>query len=244
MSQISDRTHPAFTTAPGWAFGGVGHVSHKHRYLFVATPKVACSSIIMTLHRLEHDDPAFAHAQDHDVHTPHLSPLESMAANVSVIHDANYFKWCFVRNPFDRLLSCWKEKLHDWGGMRPMFEQLLGRVGSVSFDEFIRTVCSQEFSDMDSHYAPQAYVTFQGMIPFDFVGRFERLESDLAAAFGKFEADYMTYRAVVDSHRTGPKPYSLITPELEAMIVDKFAVDFASFDYSPRVHDLISRDSP
>lgn len=35
------------------------HVSLKHKYIFVETPKVACSTVKMTLQRLELDDPNF-----------------------------------------------------------------------------------------------------------------------------------------------------------------------------------------
>ena len=44
------------------------HISLKHKYIFVETPKVACSTIKMTLHRMELEDPEFVREDFEAIH--------------------------------------------------------------------------------------------------------------------------------------------------------------------------------
>jgi hypothetical protein len=97
-----------------------------------------------------------------------------------------YFKFAFVRNPWDRLVSWWSMI----NGARPLFEagQPLNRFQSFvlerarTFEEFLDR-CDEEVVDPDGRkwiYRNQIeYLTDEaGQLMVDFVGRFETLTQD------------------------------------------------------------------
>lgn len=233
LDLIRARAHPAQALVERWAFEGLGHYSRRFNYLYWVTPKAACSSILMTLHRLERDDPTFLYDTPFGMHELELSPLDRARDHIERFDDLGTFKFCFVRNPYDRLLSAWLDKVVRTGGLRPRFEAKLGREGPVSFADFVAVIRDEPLAEMDTHYAPQAYVTFQDMIAYDFIGRFETLTEDLRTVFGRLNADVDRFLAEARPHQTGAKPWDQLTPALKQDIQTLFAVDFARFGYDP-----------
>lgn len=91
-----------------------------------------------------------------------------------------YFKFTFVRNPWDRLVSAYtflsqggaNERDRRWAA------SVLGRFGS--FDEFVLRWLDERSVYAQIHFVPQweFVVNGQGQVCMDFVGRFERLAED------------------------------------------------------------------
>lgn len=233
LDLIRARAHPAQALVERWAFEGLGHYSRRFNYLYWVTPKAACSSILMTLHRLERDDPTFMYDTPFGMHELELSPLDRARDHIERFDDPGTFKFCFVRNPYDRLLSAWLDKVVRTGGLRPRFEAKLGREGPVSFADFVAVIRDEPLAEMDTHYAPQAYVTFQDMIAYDFIGRFESLHHDLHRVLERLGADSERYISVARPHQTGDKPKSDLTAPVVKKIQTAFAIDFARFGYDP-----------
>lgn len=89
-----------------------------------------------------------------------------------------YFKFCFVRNPWDRLVSAFVYLRG--GGMEanitPWAEL---HIASHTFESFVREELNQAQVLEERHLRPQhSYVCERGDVAVDFVGRFENLESD------------------------------------------------------------------
>lgn len=59
-------------------FDSAIHISLKYRYMYVETPKVACSSIKTLLQRMELESPTFHRADFEDIHNRNFSPLLSL----------------------------------------------------------------------------------------------------------------------------------------------------------------------
>jgi hypothetical protein len=215
---------------PG-ALRQLSYVSRKHKYVFLAVPKVACSTIILSLQRLEQNAADYAPNRDADIHVRSQCPLSTVNEDLSPLRDPAFFKWAFVREPFDRLMSCWLEKVHN-GPLRPRFEEKLGRQGPVSLEAFIDVACDEPFAEMESHYAPQYNITLQDHVQLDFIGRFENFAMDIEAAFRTIGQPWKTFESRVDAHKTGEKPWHMMTPTLERKIVDKWYRDFERFGYA------------
>ncbi|MBA2443050.1 MAG: sulfotransferase family 2 domain-containing protein [Rubrobacter sp.] len=154
-------------------------VSEEHRFVYVVTPKVACTSIKTALLPLFGRDPAEAGDRGH-AHKilaregaivsgdRFLSGLESRYRG--------YFKFSFVRNPYDRLVSCYYSKInpkvvgidqepHDGAELRP----------GMSFREFAEAVCSIPDEKANVHFRSQHLAISRGAgdgLPVDFLGRF------------------------------------------------------------------------
>ncbi len=104
------------------------------------------------------------------------SPEHAHAARVREFDPAawrDYFTFAFVRNPFERAVSdyCWR--------IRKTGRRDLG------FGEFLDRMARADFSDraVPRHFDNWPIYTIDDEIAVDFVGRFERLDQDLARVF-------------------------------------------------------------
>lgn len=93
-----------------------------------------------------------------------------------------FFKFAFVRNPYDRLVSCYQNKIAD-----PRFHYPFARFGfhaNTTFREFIETIVKYPDFLADQHFRSQAYelvitddVKEPWVVP-DFIGKVENIGPD------------------------------------------------------------------
>lgn len=102
----------------------------------------------------------------------------------------DYFKFAFVRNPWDRLVSCYLDKLTEG---RPGMNSPPGLAAKVypgmPFAEFVEVVHETPDKEANIHFRSQSSVICRwgGDRPImaDFIGRFENLEEDFGAVVEK-----------------------------------------------------------
>ena len=88
-------------------------------------------------------------------------------------YDSNKFKFAFVRNPFDRLASCYRHVIQK--GSLQNIQDNPNFYREMSFNDFVDAILKIQVSDMDIHFRPQ--YTFIPETP-DFLGKFENIEED------------------------------------------------------------------
>ena len=95
-------------------------------------------------------------------------------------YDRSSFKFAFVRNPFDRIASCFRHVIQK-GSLQGIqgHSKLHSR---MSFEDFLDVVEETEIKNMDIHFRPQ--YTFIPETP-DFIGKFEDLNEDYAKIIQK-----------------------------------------------------------
>uniref|UniRef100_A0A8W4FJL1 Carbohydrate sulfotransferase n=1 Tax=Sus scrofa TaxID=9823 RepID=A0A8W4FJL1_PIG len=101
----------------------------------------------------------------------------------------HYFKFLFVRDPLERLLSAYRNK---FGEIRE-YQQRYGaeivrryRAGAgpspagddVTFPEFLRYLVDEDPERMNEHWMPVYHLCQPCAVRYDFVGSYERLEAD------------------------------------------------------------------
>lgn len=112
----------------------------------------------------------------------------------------NYFKFCFVRNPWARIVSCYESKISRGININQVFwvrclhyllphsaGPMLSRLSSspvfhkhMSFAEFVDAVCAVPDKHADKHFRAQCYYLCDtnGNLRVNFVGHLESLEDD------------------------------------------------------------------
>ena len=88
------------------------------------------------------------------------------------------FVFAFVRDPFDRLASCYVNKIVAPQTFPPLFAELGFRQG-MTFPAFVARVAATPDSIADDHFRSQAsMLTLKGRVVPSFVGRFETIGPD------------------------------------------------------------------
>ena len=150
--------------------------------LYGRVPKVANSSIKAALCRL------LKSPQEKGVRTTADSFWRtgtngetSMLSN----HDARmcrgtHFSFSFVRNPFDRLVSAYNNKLIELEQI-PGRMQAMGLEHSMPFGDFLSVVAATSDDDLDIHLLPQSSILcLKGQLIPNFVGHLETMGQDWA----------------------------------------------------------------
>ncbi len=143
-----------------------------------------------------------------------------------------YFKFAFVRNPWDRLVS--------WYTMVTTFDKAGNELwryvhdNSSTFEEFIHN-CTGEVKIRKGVYYSFAYnqldyVTDEhGNLLVDFIGQLENFDEDIQEVFRRIGLELET---VPHHNRSGHRHYSTFyTPETEMIVRERFKRDIEYFGY-------------
>ena len=193
----------------------------RRNYLFIETPKAACSTMKWVLAMLD-GPPAV---------TPKLIPMETtleMSIHYRNVHPVKHIlrfspeqarrfltsdeimRFCVVRNPYARFVSAWADKFRQ---MEPMYigagRTILKRNGvanpsyddAPSFMQFADHVTrNQDANDCNHHWRQMTSLLFAGRIVYTYIVKVETMTRDLEPVFAKIapEADL---RALLDENR-------------------------------------------
>jgi hypothetical protein len=221
------------------------NISNKYNYMFVETPKVACSTIKVTLQRMELETTELFNKRD--IHKREFSPLikPSQVGNFDKFLNRNkLFKFCFVRNPYTRLLSAYLEKIKLGKNQKRSILLHMGKYPynlntEIYFSEFVHVVCEQPIISMDPHWRIQYYQTFQDHINYDFCGKLENFDQDIKTVLSKINKNYSKYMLSIRTHSTQANNLleQYYSSELIKKVQEKYSKDFEYFGYSFELRD-------
>ena len=206
------------------------HISPRLNAAYVNNPKVACSTLKLTLQQAELDykPPLAVHAHEVSplVTWPDITPTDDLLKGL--------FVFSFVRNPYARLRSAYLNKI-----VRPQkngaFRKQAGFAADEvpSFRDFVLAVCAQEPKKQDPHWRLQALNLSVGRISYDFIGHLET-----------FNADWEKLRAHLSLPANATFAGKANKPDdAQALLFDKYmknkvktsyATDFLTFGYDTK----------
>ena len=185
-------------------------VSDSHKFMFFHIRKTAGTSIAVAIGKVSKDP----------FKDRHLRP--SRAKQWMPRKFPRYFKFSFIRNPWDRIVSCYE---YDAQNTREFMNG--GHHYRMSFPDYLHlrlcktggwwTECQRDF------------LAVQGHLLVDFVGRFENLQQD----YNKI-CDRVGLKAqkLPERRMTKRKPYrEYFNNETKKLVGDIFAVDLETFGY-------------
>jgi len=211
--------------------------------IYASVPKVACTSLKAMFFELHGTSSDVNISAIHDVARQpwqHVSDytVEGFAA---LIERRELRLVAFVRDPFARLASCYVNQfrypLNYWDDPRRvgLRAQLLeDPMKPASFAEFVEAVARQRPGEMNTHWAPQTHQLCIPDLAYDFVGRVEAMEADIARLGGVIGRELKPVKAW-NVTSAGSDLRSLYSPETEALAAKIYAQDFRTFGYRPRL---------
>lgn len=193
--------------------GVYSEYADEFRAIFIHVPKAAGTSISQALFGRR---------------SRHLRWLDYYRANPRKFR--SYFKFAFVRNPWDRLVSTFF--FLKSGGLNPLdrawAEQNLA--GFDNFETFVLGWLTKAHAQSWVHFKPQYHwICDDHLTPrMDFVGRFEDIEDDFKVIAERLGCA----RHLEKGNRTEHLHYTAYyTPETMAMVAAVYATDIELFGY-------------
>ncbi|KAJ7384480.1 Carbohydrate sulfotransferase 11 [Desmophyllum pertusum] len=155
-----------------------------------------------------------------------------------------YFKFMFVREPFERLLSAYLDKFYSGD---PAFHNNYGkeivrryRPGSrpedknITFDEFVNYVINIGNGYWNEHWQTYDKLCHPCAVHYDFIGRFENLEEEARYVLSGISRNLSVSFPQVNPSNTSTKVpfyYSQIPRERLYKVVQLFGGDSKMFGY-------------
>ena len=153
----------------------------------------------------------------------------------------NYYKFLIVRDPLERLVSAFlhKWKRHD-GTYTPITQRIAARYKNSTenlLEVFARNIIDNPFTKLDRHWTSYNTLCQPCAIKYDFVGKMETLDRDIAHVMklnNVNETDY--YIPPPSKHKTNAKSTTHdvleeLPDDLYQNLLQKFKLDLDMFGY-------------
>lgn len=203
-------------------------ISHRHQFVFFAVPKTGTHAIRQALH--PHLGPDDWEQQDlferKRLPIPELARLRHGHISVRQLQPLlprdqweDYFKFAFVRNPFDRFVSTCFFLRRNQPGMEQHATAFMKQ--AIRTPRFRQRILVQPQSVLLTDAA--------GRVALDYVGRFEDLQESCDEAFGRIglpAADLARRNA-----STHDEYSTYYDPDLRQAVADFYRADFENFGY-------------
>ncbi len=206
---------------------------HQYKAIYFPIPKVACSSIMSSCATVL----GIQEGPDTDIHRLYFP---SVSAD-EIYKYSDYFKFAFVRNPWDRLLSCYVDKIKAdpnlnngryINGVARSFSRYNQFHAGMSYEEFVDVIL--EWPDETANHHFKSQYTFlcdsNGKLVIDYAGRFEFLADhfEYICKHSKIPIERLPHRQK-SSHKNYKDFY---TDELIEKVAKRYQKDIELFNYT------------
>jgi len=194
--------------------GEYSHFADEHQCIFIHIPKAAGTSVALTLF---------------EKGSRHVPWFEYHQANPRKFR--KYFKFAFVRNPWDRLVSsyCFLRE----GGLSDADATWAAEnlIAYSDFGQFVRGWVTEANVWTWRHFIPQHHFICdnRGKVMVDFVGRFESIENDFSYIAAHMDCPRQLAKANVGDRRHYTSYYDDETRDIVRRV---YAKDIELFAYS------------
>ena len=183
-------------------------LSHEARFIWYRVAKVGTRTIL-------------AHLRAGPFN---LDVEQAFGVKVSPDIATEYFSFAFVRNPWERLVSCYKNKIEHQQAPH-MIEKLHG---STNFEDFVKFVTQQDLTQCDPHFRLQSELIDLNTV--NFIGRHERFANDLLEIFSILNIQHEKLFEK-NTSGAGEELNEFYTPNLIDKVAKAYKKDIQCFGY-------------
>lgn len=229
-------------------------VSPTRCYMYMSTPKAACTSMKMMVAEIEGvalDSSRYPYQRETrremriherkylDIPT-FLDISEQDRANI-LARTGGWFTFALVRNPFSRLVSVFENKIRMGEPRYRAFEERYGDHGAFgdpksAFASFVKEVIGDaDRREADPHFSSQTGIVMPRLIPYSEIFKLEDIDTALSAfrvhlSTHGFSGDVRLPNTNVSASNFWRAYYDEATAR---MVVEIYAEDFREFGYDP-----------
>ena len=138
----------------------------------------------------------------------------------------NHFQFAFVRNPWDRLVSCFLDKTKRTVGTKYQLRAYIKYIDS-NFTEFVHGIATDDVNNCDNHHRLQYNLINHDYV--NFIGKFEQFQKDFDYICNKVGISDSKLPHRNKSKRTHYTEY--YDDETREIVAEKYAKDIEYFGY-------------
>lgn len=209
----------------------------QHKLIFTAIPKNAITSLKYTIiDTFMSDKLTKFDINNVDNFHEKTRSFFNYINQETVFQLNNYLRVVIIRNPFDRLVSGWRNKIKNLK-LRPNQKRRYGGFTKpLTFEEFIKTIYKQDEVKIDSHFAPQyRFISYKNQIFSDEILRFENLNNEWRKLQEKLKRDKnirLKNLPLTNKSNESNKSYrTFYNDQTRKLVEEKFKKDLEFFDY-------------
>ncbi|XP_047188963.1 carbohydrate sulfotransferase 8-like isoform X1 [Scophthalmus maximus] len=264
LNEICDKYQPGITGRPVFRRQvSRVYVEDRSRLLYCEVPKAGCSNWKRVLMVLGGSAASTRHIPHDAAHYANrLRRLESYDRVGIAERLRSYTKVLFVREPFERLVSAFRDKFESPNSYyhpvfgRPIISRYRAnatrsalRTGAgVTFREFVQYLLDvRRPVGLDIHWEPVGQLCSPCLLRYSFIGKFERLEEEANMVLRSVGAPgNLTFPGFKDRNPLAERTSSTITQRYFSQLnaterqkaFDFFYMDYLMFDYPKPFKDL------
>ncbi|XP_069062126.1 carbohydrate sulfotransferase 8-like [Pleurodeles waltl] len=226
-------------------------VEQSHKVIYCEVPKVGCSNwkriLILLQMNLSADPSQISHQAAH-FNSP-VKRLSSFPPDMWSQFLSNYTKVMFTRDPFERLVSAYRNKfLHTLNNyfyavyianiIKSKF-RASNSTGNVTFVEYVRHVLSEDPTQCDPHWRPMQHLCDPCNVQYDVLGKLQTVDEDSEQVLKLIRAptnlhfpNAQQYEGEAQTDKTMATNYLRnLSAEYLQEIIEMYKLDFMLFDY-------------
>lgn len=213
------------------------YINKKAKVVYIENPKVA-STTLKKLIYYEKYNSDYSHSDFHLF----INKFKELHLNHKIKN--SFFCFSFVRNPFDRVISCYEDKIRGdrylgtpfygsyWN--RLVFYMFSNRIVTnrdISFDLFVDSISKIPDSFADRHIRSQYSTLFHKRIPiYSYIGKLENFSHDILPILKKLKIK--KFFTENKSNKRLDYSFYFKNDETARKIVRRYHNDFKTFNYS------------
>ena len=196
------------------------YINHKKEFIWFKNPKAGSTSILQIL---------FANKVVHRKPLHHTQKGDGFGWSRENDHP-DYFKFGFVRNPWDRLVSVFEDKTKKVIGTRwsmPFYRKWK----NATFPEFAQDIVKKNLAGVDRHSRLQC-CNLNNLEGLDFVGKLENFEEDVKFVMDNIGVEKYNLKCMNKVKRKHAHYTDYYDKETEEVVSKAYERDISEFGYT------------